>query len=545
MEDIIPTQADPYKWSSLPQCHHSFVPAMASRWWVLAATLLSVCGRAQSLQTYDGPPPQLRDRSPFGFGKGVTGGGTPTSNSTYLVDNMIDLRTVLKIETPRTVYVKGNIYGNQLPGNMTGNCQYYIDNSTVPKFNFTKYIQAQNTSYMAEVKAAASAGVPFEGQNATDLLSVLNRQNGWRGTAQNVQKSWESIDARGNLTLIGFDATASLIGVSLIFNTRSNVIIRNLSHSPPRDCFPAPESYPRTWNARYDAVSLVTTNLVWLDGNSYFDSPTGPVAPDPLIWGWEVDRYDGLVDVEDGSDNITFSHNVVANHHKSLLWGGGEKEGPRDIGKMRFTVFGNHFHNSLSRNPLMRFGTFYVVGNLFENRADQPPQWGNASVVPRQYRELVSSEIKRREEGEAYVPDFQYNLGIYNLSSVLVSSNAFRQTGLYPSDTTRIFAFSNLATPDTPARFCSPDDSKYTGILNGLAGSGNDFNDRRINLTQNVEQSFKFYVDNGKSNTVAGGLRVECDRFPRQEMPVSFTGGKGEVESYVREHAGASGGMVV
>src|SRR6186713_621349 len=121
----------------------------------------------------------------------------------------------------------------------------------------------------------------------------------------------------------------------------------------------------------------------------------------------------------------------------------GEGARTRDLGRMRFTVFGNHFRNSQSRNPLMRFGTFYIVGNLFENRADQPPQWVNTSAARRQNGGSFSGGMRRREEAGAYAPEFQYNLGIYNLSSVLVSTNAFRQTGLYPSDTTRIFAFSN------------------------------------------------------------------------------------------------------
>jgi len=122
-----------------------------------------------------------------------------------------------------------------------------------------------------------------------------------------------------------------------------------------------------------------------------------------------VDRYDGLFDVEDGSDDITFSHNIVANHHKSLLWGGGEKEGGRDIGKMKITVFGNHFVNSQSRNPLMRFGTYYVVNNVFSNYQNKKPLYDYEDRKGR----IVSIPVQRREE--EYKPDFQYNLGIYNM----------------------------------------------------------------------------------------------------------------------------------
>lgn len=56
--------------------------------------------------------------------------------------------------------------------------------------------------------------------------------------------------------------------------------------------------------------------------------------PDELD-GWQVNRFDGLFDCEDGTDNVTFSHNIVRNHHKSLLIGGGTKEADRDLGKMQ------------------------------------------------------------------------------------------------------------------------------------------------------------------------------------------------------------------
>lgn len=145
---------------------------------------------------------------------------------------------------------------------------------------------------------------------------------------------------------------------------------------------------------------------MWVDGNIFEDGPAA-VAPDPYLWGWQVDRYDGLMDVEDGSDLITFSHNIVANHHKSLLWGGGEKEGPRDIGKMRFTVFGNHFVNSMSRNPLMRFGTFYIANNVFSNYANKAPLYD--------YDNSSTSLSTAKTRDDAYTPDFGYNMGIYNM----------------------------------------------------------------------------------------------------------------------------------
>lgn len=344
-----------------------------------------------------------------------------------------------------------------------------------------------------------------------------------------MQKSWESVDAKGDVTLVGWDSDAYLNGVSLNFNTQSNIIIRNLRISPPRDCFPSPETYPSSWNARYDAISFVTTTNAWLDGNILEDGPEA-VAPEPFLWGWQVDRYDGLFDVEDGSDNITFSHNIIANHHKSLLWGGGEKEGPRDIGKMKFTVFGNHFVNSMSRNPLVRFGTVYIANNVFSNYNNKAPLYNSNTTA-----------VEKRAE---YTPDFQYDVGLYNMSSVLMSGNYFDQTGQFPDDESRIFTFSDLATPDNPATLCSPPDlsadeiAEYPG-LKSLTSPASQLNGKDVNLMENVAETFSYYLT-AKEDSVEGGLVQSCAKFGEQAMPRTFESGA-DVLTYVNENAGQLG----
>lgn len=363
----------------------------------------------------------------------------------------------------------------------------------------------------------------------------LKHLQGWRGTAQNAQKSRQSIDSKGDVTLIGWDADAYLNGVGLIFNSENNIVIRNLRISPPRDCFPAPESYPDNWNARYDAISFVNTTNAWLDGNILEDGPE-PVAPEPYLWGWEVDRYDGLFDVEDGSDNITFSHNIVANHHKSLLWGGGEKEGAQDIGKMRFTVFGNHFVNSMSRNPLMRFGTFYIVNNVFSNVNNDEISYNTTNGTLSKRSDL--------SERDTYVPDFKYNLGVYNMSNVLVSGNYFDQTGIFADDETRIFTFSDLQTPATPAKLCSPADLSAAELsaypaLDSLAQLSSQMNGKEVNLTKAAIELFEHMLTEDEG-VVDGGLVQNCDGFEDQSMPQTFASGD-DVFAYVTDNAGQVG----
>ncbi|KAL3422291.1 Pectate lyase plyB 1 [Phlyctema vagabunda] len=476
------------------------------------ALCTSTCAVSAALVPYTGPAPDLpADRQPFGFGVQTTGGAAANTSSVFLVDNMIDLRAALTLPYPRIVYVKGNVAGNEITsgpnGTVYADCQWYIDNGPVKNFNFTQYIMSLNSSYTDSVAAAAAANGTIDGYNATEYLVLLKKMNGWRPQAQNSQKIWAAINVQSNLTLIGWDGDAYLNGVSLIFNAVSNIIVRNLKMSSVRDCFPAPETLT-SWNARYDAMSLVTSTNFWIDGNIFADGPA-PVAPEPVIWNYQVDRYDGLVDCEDGSDNITFSHNVVANHHKSMLLGGGLKERERDLGKMRFTLFGNHFLNSNSRNPLMRFGTFYIINNLFTNLAL------NASFYQR---------------------PFQYNFGIYTESSALVAGNIFYQDPV-TSGPTKIFSYSGLTNSSLPSRLCVPAaESNSTGLAN-LASPGSELNGVEFDLQADAQQKFEQVVATSPDTAVEGSLLISCNGFKDQEVPIAFDTAD-DVEAYVRAQSG-------
>ena len=251
--------------------------------------------------------------------------------------------------------------------------------------------------------------------------------------------------------------------------------------------------------------SLVTSTNFWIDGNPLTDGPSR-VAPDSLIWGYSVDRYDGLMDCEDGTDNITFSHNIVSNHHKSLLLGGGLKERERDIGKMRFTIYGNWFNNSDSRNPLMRFGTFYILNNLFT------------------YEEAPVGE---------YRTHFQYNLGVYTESSVLAGGNVFSNEE--ENNSTKIFSFSTLLNTTLPARLCIP--ASEENSPDGVGELGSAFNGESIDLKQDALATFQRFVVEKPDSVINGTLLAGCDGFPAQKVPVAFLT-TDEVEAYVRKEAG-------
>lgn len=228
----------------------------------------------------------------------------------------------------------------------------------------------------------------------------------------------------------------------------------------------------------------------------------------------QVDRFDGLFDCEDGSDNVTFSHNVIRNHHKSLLLGGGTKEADRDLGKMHFTIFGNHFNSSASRNPLMRFGTYHIAGNIFQQVATATPLYGDKT--PDESAPVVD------------VPKdavFQYNLGVYNQSTAIIGTNAFVQSGKYASDTTRIFSLSEDTRADIPAKICIT--ANGTSTLNG----------QTLDLDGITQDMLQYNIDVTKK-AVEGGVLLTCTGVNTgYTLPKAFTGGA-EVQSYVLAEAG-------
>ncbi|KAG8961052.1 hypothetical protein FRC03_005831 [Tulasnella sp. 419] len=490
---------------------------------VLVTSLLLVfSGCASALTPYTGTPPKLPSRQPFGFGSAATGGSTNTS-AVYLVKNANELREAIALPYTKTIYVDGTMHGNQLSDGTMATCQTYIDRTgstgaAIRQFNFAQYLLSLNSTYMALVSQASAANQLFEGKNATEYKSLLSKMNGWRPVVQNTQKAAVQFAVKNNTSIIGLNANAALNGITLSLNAVNNIVVRNLKLVSPKDCFPAPETYPSSWNAKYDAMALVTATNVWVDGCELQDQLNGEyVTPDYMWPGWQVDRFDGLFDVEDGSDKVTFSHNIVRNHHKSLLFGGGEKEAERDIGKMRITLFANHFNQSASRNPLMRFGTFELVANLFTSQNHKSPLFNIENSSGSTQTGTCSTNIPAAH---------QYHLGVYNQSKVYLSSNTFKQTGCYANDQSRIFTITESTNSALPALVCV-DESSFKSTLNQVV----------LDLKNVVTKTLTYAISAGRA--VQNGVLLKCDGVVRSgtTFPKTFKTND-EVVTYVQQNAG-------
>jgi pectate lyase len=187
-----------------------------------------------------------------------------------------------------------------------------------------------------------------------------------------------------------------------------------------------------------------------------------------------------------------------------MLLGGGAKEAGRDLGKMRFTIFGNHFQGSASRNPLMRFGSFDIAANLFESINNNSPVYKRAAIP-----------------ADAV---FQYHLGVYNQSRAQVQDNVFIQTGSVTDDTSRIFTITENLLADRPAKLCVRT-SSFNSTMNGVA----------VDLVGLAQGALNMAVSKGRA--VAGGVVFGCDGFAAVDAPTTFVDHR-QVQEYVLNHSG-------
>src|SRR5690242_7318012 len=146
-----------------------------------------------------------------------------------------------------------------------------------------------------------------------------------------------------NTTIVGVGKKATLRGVWIdirgtagVANSRTNIIIRNLTIEDTFDCFPqwAPtDGALGSWNSLYDNISLRDSNNVWIDHNTLRDKATLDSTL-PLHFGVLYQVHDGLLDITNASDLVTVSWNRFLNHDKTSLIGSSDSA-TADRGKLR------------------------------------------------------------------------------------------------------------------------------------------------------------------------------------------------------------------
>lgn len=302
------------------------------------------------------------DAAPTGWAAvdGVTNGGAdaPAANR-YVVDDLAELKAALanhgEPTAPKVIYIRGTIDGNQRPdGRVMGEQDY------APGYDIHKYMSCFGP----------------EGKTWSDqTFDYCKSQRQLRQTGSNNMKRQIEVSLPSNTSVIGLDGDAGFVGANIVILSATNVVLRNVKVEAPVDFFTSwspDDGELGAWNARFDALSSVTSNHLWIDHVTLSDGRY-PDSEAPVgFHGKPANRHDGLLDLKDGTDYVTISNSRIMNHDKTMLLGSGDEHVGKDGGKLRVSYIGNLMENLQQRGPRVRFGQVHVLNNYFVGSTDHP-----------------------------------------------------------------------------------------------------------------------------------------------------------------------------
>jgi pectate lyase len=304
-------------------------------------------------------------------GAGVTGGSAAAPTQIYTVTNRRELIAALNngvasstspsnpSNEPKIIYLRGVIDGNVDDENNPLECtDYYRNGYTLEAFLATYD------------PAVWGRGTPTGALEAARIAS------------RDAQQARVRIRIGSNTTIVGLGADAvvkgawfDIRGTAGVANSRSNIVVRNITFRDTYDCFPQwspTDGELGAWNAQYDAISLRDTNNVWIDRNLFEDCETED-ATLPRRFGVIYQVHDGLLDITNASDLVTVSWNRFRNHDKMMLIGSSDGA-TADRGKLRVTLHHNAFERIGQRAPRVRFGQVHLYNNYYDVR--RTPAYG-------------------------------------------------------------------------------------------------------------------------------------------------------------------------
>ncbi|MFZ5891367.1 MAG: pectate lyase family protein [Myxococcota bacterium] len=156
----------------------------------------------------------------------------------------------------------------------------------------------------------------------------------------------EQIRPKSNKTFIGVGSAGALAGGGLYLIDAENVIIRNLAFMKPE--------------RGDDAITIQSSRYVWVDHCDLWTSLTEK----PLDF-----EYDGLIDINHGSDFVTLSWNHFHDHENVSVIGHSNSASAiaEDTGHLSVTLHHNFFREVAYDTPRVRFGKVHIFNNYFLN----------------------------------------------------------------------------------------------------------------------------------------------------------------------------------
>jgi pectate lyase len=308
------------------------------------------------------------------FSTGTTGGSNAAPDHVYTVRNRQELIGALNdgvypppssnpSNIPKIIYVEGTIDANVDDSNQPLTCADYARNGYT--------LEAYLATYDPAVWGRRLPSGPLEQA---------------RVASQQAQQARVRIRVGSNTTIVGVGKHAvirggwlDIRGTAGVPNSRTNIIIRNITFQDSFDCFPQwdpTDGSLGNWNSQYDSISLRDSDHVWIDHNTFEDSQTADSGL-PTFFGRLFQVHDGQVDITNASDLVTVSYNRFTNHDKVMLIGSSDSA-TADRGKLRVTLHHNLFEGLGQRAPRVRFGQVHVFNNYYKLRdaLDYQYSWG-------------------------------------------------------------------------------------------------------------------------------------------------------------------------
>lgn len=158
-------------------------------------------------------------------------------------------------------------------------------------------------------------------------------------TAEQGRSDMFDVKRTSNISFIGTDNFV-MNKVGIFANDAQNIIFRNIYIKQP------------AYSA--DGISMQESNTIWVD-HCTFES-----------LNQTKDAEDGSCDITHGTYNVTVSWCKFVKTQKSCLVGHSNSNGSEDQ-SITVTFHHNHFDNSGSRHPRLRFGRAHVYNNFYDN----------------------------------------------------------------------------------------------------------------------------------------------------------------------------------
>ncbi|MFE9404957.1 polysaccharide lyase family 1 protein [Streptomyces sp. NPDC006530] len=279
-------------------------------------------------------------------GTGTTGGRDADAAHTFTVSTRAELAKALgagPAGAPRIIQIKGAIDANTDDSGKPLDCADYAAGTG---YSLNAYLKAYDPATWGRSKLPSGA------------------QESARAAAQARQAARVVLSVPSKTTIVGVPGTgAAIVGGSLQVSNADNVIIRNLSFSDTRDCYPQwdpTDGSTGNWNSQYDAVSVRRSTHVWADHNTFGDGPHYD-SSNPTYFGREYQVHDGALDITNASDLVTVEYNRFTNHDKTMLIGSSDKDT-----KLRVTLHHNVFQGIVQRAPLARVGQIHLYDNYYD-----------------------------------------------------------------------------------------------------------------------------------------------------------------------------------